>query len=341
MGGIPWPMRVDAGLGFDPSGVVDSARSAERDGYDGIWSAETNHDPFLPLMVAAEHTERIELGTGIAVAFARNPMNLAMLANDLQTASEGRFMLGLGSQIKPHIEKRFSMTWSHPAPRMRELILAIRAIWASWSDGSRLAFRGEFYRHTLMTPMFDPGPNPFGNPRIFLAAVGEMMTEVAGEVADGMLAHGFTTERYLREVTVPALERGLARGGRTRADLQISYPGLVVTGENEAGFAAAAKAVRTQLAFYGSTPAYRAVLELHGWGDLSTELNTLSKRGRWEEMAELIDDDVLNTFAVVGEVDDLAGEIRRRFDGLVDRFNFYAPYPMAPGRWANVLAGFK
>ncbi len=158
-------MRVDAGLGFDPSGVIDSARSAERVGYDGIWSAETSHDPFLPLMLAAEHTERIELGTGIAVAFARNPMNLAMVANDLQTASKGRFMLGLGSQIKPHIEKRFSMAWSHPAPRMRELILAIRAIWASWSDGSRLAFRGEFYRHTLMTPMFDPGPNPFGNPR--------------------------------------------------------------------------------------------------------------------------------------------------------------------------------
>jgi probable F420-dependent oxidoreductase len=334
-------MRVDGGIGFDPAGVIDAARLAEEVGYDGIWSAETSHDPFLPLALAAEHTDRIELGTGIAVAFARNPMTLAVMANDLQTMSEGRFLLGLGSQIKPHIEKRFSMPWSHPAPRMRELILAIRAIWASWSDGSRLAFRGEFYRHTLMTPMFDPGPNPFGNPRIFLAAVGERMTEVAGEVADGMLAHGFTTQRYLREVTVPALERGLTASGRTRADVEISCPGMVVTGMDDAGFEAATKAVRTQLAFYGSTPAYRPVLELHGWGDLQTELNTLSKRGAWEQMAELIDDDVLNTFAVVGPLDDIAGKVLERFGGVVDRFNFYAPYPMAPERWAEVLAGFK
>ena len=334
-------MRVDGGIGFDPAGVIDAARLAEAVGYDGIWSAETSHDPFLPLALAAEHTDRIELGTGIAVAFARNPMTLAVMANDLQTMSEGRFLLGLGSQIKPHIEKRFSMPWSHPAPRMRELILAIRAIWASWSDGSRLAFRGEFYRHTLMTPMFDPGPNPFGNPRIFLAAVGERMTEVAGEVADGMLAHGFTTQRYLREVTVPALERGLTASGRTRADVEISCPGMVVTGMDDAGFEAATKAVRTQLAFYGSTPAYRPVLELHGWGDLQTELNTLSKRGAWEQMAELIDDEVLNTFAVVGPVDDIAGKVLERFGGVVDRFNFYAPYPMAPERWAEVLAGFK
>ena len=334
-------MRVDGGIGFDPGGVVETARMAEQVGYDGLWSAEVDHDPFLPLALAAEHTERIDLGTGIAVAFARNPMNLAMVANDLQTLSGGRFMLGLGSQIKPHIEKRFSMPWSHPAPRMRELIMAVRAIWASWSDGSRLAFRGEFYRHTLMTPMFDPGPNPFGNPRIFLAAVGQRMTEVAGEVADGLLAHPFTTERYLREVTVPALDRGLAAGGRVRADMEISFPGLVVTGADEAGFAAAAKAVKTQLAFYGSTPAYRPVLELHGWGDLQTDLNALSKRGSWDEMADLIDDEILNTLAVVGELDDIAPMVLDRFGGVVDRFNFYAPYPMEPERWAEVLAGFK
>jgi probable F420-dependent oxidoreductase len=334
-------MNVDGGIGFDPSGVIETAKEAERVGYDGLWSAETSHDPFLPLALAAEHTEHIKLGTGIAVAFARNPMTLANVANDLQTLSKGRFMLGLGSQIKPHIEKRFSMPWSHPAPRMREMVLAIRAIWASWADGSRLAFRGEFYRHTLMTPMFDPGPNPFGNPPIFVAAVGERMAEIAGEVADGLLAHGFTTERYLREVTVPALERGLAKSGRDRSAVEISYPGIVVTGADEAGFAAATKAVKTQLAFYGSTPAYRPVLELHGWGDLETELNTLSKRGMWDEMANLIDDDMLNTFAVVGELDDIAGLVRGRFEGLVDRFNFYAPYPMAPQRWAEVLAGFK
>ena len=334
-------MEIDGGIGFDPSRVIEAAKQAESVGYDGFWAPETNHDPFLPLVLAAEHTERIKLGTGIAVAFARNPMNLAVMANDLQTMSRGRFILGLGSQIKPHIEKRFSMTWSHPAPRMRELILAMRAIWASWSDGSRLAFRGEFYRHTLMTPMFDPGPNEFGNPKVFLAAVGEVMTEVAGEVADGLLAHGFTTERYLREVSVPALERGLARGGKNRADVQISYPGMVVTGPNEEEFAAAATAVKRQLAFYGSTPAYRPVLELHGWGDLQPELNTLSKRGEWAKMADLIDDDVLNTFAVVGELDELPGKILARFGNLVDRFSFYAPYRLDPERWAEVLAKFK
>ena len=334
-------MEVDGGIGFDPCGVIEAAKRAESTGYDGVWTAETSHDPFLPLVLAAEHTERIKLGTGIAVAFARNPMNLAVLANDLQTMSHGRFMLGLGSQIKPHIEKRFSMPWSHPAPRMRELILAIRAIWASWADGSRLAFRGEFYRHTLMTPMFDPGPNAYGNPKIFLAAVGEKMTEVAGEVADGVLAHGFTTERYLREVTVPALERGLALSGKSRADVEVSYPGMVVTGTNEAEFAAAAKAVKAQLAFYGSTPAYRPVLELHGWGDLQVELNSMSKRGAWAEMAELIDDDMLNTFAVVGGLDEIPGKVLARFGNVVDRFSFYAPYRLAPERWAEVLAGFK
>jgi len=334
-------MRVDGTLGFDPAGVVTQATEAEAAGYDGIWSAETGHDPFLPLVLAAEHTRHLQIGTGIAVAFARNPMTLAMTANDLQTMAEGRFMLGLGSQIRPHIEKRFSMPWSHPAPRMRELILAVRAIWASWSDGSRLAFRGEYYRHTLMTPMFDPGPNPYGNPPIFLAAVGSLMTEVAGEVADGLLAHGFTTERYLREVTLPALERGLATSGRSRSEVEISYPGMVVTGVDEESFARSAAATRKQLAFYASTPAYRPVLELHGWGDLQTELNTLSKRGAWDEMAALVDDEMLHTFAVVGELDSIASRVRDRYEGLIDRFNVYAPSGVSTGQWAEVLAGFR
>jgi probable F420-dependent oxidoreductase len=334
-------MLVDATIGFDPAGVVAQATEAEAVGYDGLWSAETSHDPFLPLVLAAEHTERLRLGTGIAVAFARSPMTLAVTANDLQTLTRGRFLLGLGSQIKPHIEKRFSMPWSHPAPRMRELILAVRAIWAAWADGSRLAFRGEYYRHTLMTPMFDPGPNPWGNPKVYLAAVGPHMTEVAGEVADGLLAHAFTTERYLREVTGPALERGLAASGRTRADIEISFPGMVVTGVDDEAIAASAAATRKQLAFYGSTPAYRAVLELHGWGDLQTELNTLSKRGAWDDMAALIDDDVLTTFAVVGELDTVADAVLARYGGLVDRFNVYAPSGIGADRWAEVLAGFR
>jgi probable F420-dependent oxidoreductase len=334
-------MKIDGGIGFDPNGIAAQAIKAEESGYDGVWSAETNHDPFLPIAVGAGVTEKLEFGTGIAVAFARNPMTLAVLANDLQLLSKGRFMLGMGSQIKPHITKRFSMPWSHPAPRMRELILAIRAIWRTWETGEPLAFRGEFYTHTLMTPFFNPGPNPYGNPKILLAAVGELMTEVAGETGDGFLVHGFSTERYLREVSLPALERGAAKAGKTRQDLTVSYPGFIVTGPDDKTMAAAAKGVREQIAFYGSTPAYRPVLELHGWGDLQPELNTLSKRGEWEKMGELINDDILNAFAVVAPLDQVAAEVRNRFDGLVDRFSFYAPYKVDPEMWKGVLAGFR
>jgi len=333
-------MKIDGGIGFDPSGMAAQAIKAEQSGYDGVWSAETNHDPFLPIAVGAAATEKLEFGTGIAVAFARNPMTLAVLANDLQLLSKGRFMLGMGSQIKPHITKRFSMPWSHPAPRMRELVLAIRAIWKTWETGEPLAFRGEFYTHTLMTPFFNPGPNPYGNPKILLAAVGELMTEVAGEVADGFLVHGFSTERYLREVSLPALERGAVKADKKRSDLTVSYPGFVVTGADDKSMAAAAKGVREQIAFYASTPAYRPVLELHGWGDLQPELNTLSKRGEWEKMGELIDDDILNAFAVVAPLDQVAAEVQRRFGELVDRFSFYAPYKADPEMWKGVLAGF-
>ena len=334
-------MRVDGGIGTNLVEVPEQARAAEEAGYDGIWAAETGHDPFLPLTLAVESTTSVELGTGIAVAFARNPMTLASVANDLQWYSEGRFILGLGSQIKPHIEKRFSMPWSHPAPRMRELILAMRAIWDCWNNGTKLDFRGEFYKHTLMTPFFHPGANPYGPPRVFLAAVGNGMTEVAGEVADGMLVHSFTTERYLREVTVPALERGLARAGRSREAFQLSYPAFIVTGPDEESMARARDGVRQQIAFYGSTPAYRAVLELHGWGDLQTELNTLSKQGRWVEMGELIDDQILDAFAVVAPPDRVAARLGARFGGLVDRLSFYTPYQRDGAGWSAVLQELK
>jgi len=333
-------MKIDGGIGFDPSGIAEQAANAEASGYDGVWSAETSHDPFLPIAVGAAATEKLEFGTGITVAFARNPMTLAVVANDLQLLTRGRFMLGMGSQIKPHITKRFSMPWSHPALRMREMIQAIRAIWKSWETGDKLDFRGEFYTHTLMTPFFNPGKNPYGNPKVLLAGVGEHMTEVAGEVGDGFLVHGFTTERYLREVSLPALERGAAKGGKTRDDLTVSYPGFVVTGTDDESTEAAAAAVRQQIAFYGSTPAYRPVLELHGWGNLQSELNTLSKRGEWVKMGELIDDDVLNAFAVVCPLDEVAREVRNRFEGMIDRFSFYAPYRVDPEAWKDVLAGF-
>ena len=320
-------MKVDTGI---MAGALEDiairARELEDIGYDGLITAETGSDPFLPLVIAAEHTERIELGTGIAVAFARTPMLTAYTANDLQRHSKGRFFLGLGSQIKPHIERRFSMPWSHPAARMREYILAMRAIWASWNDGTKLDFRGDFYTHTLMTPFFNPGPNKYGPPKVFLAAVGALMTEVGGEVADGVIIHGFTTERYVREVTLPAIERGLAKAGRSRSDFEISGPLFVVSGNNEEEMATAKKGVQQQIAFYGSTPAYRPVLELHGWGDLQPELNNLSKQGEWVKMGELIDDDVLNAFAVVAEPDQIGAELKKRYAGVVDRCSFYAPY---------------
>ena len=273
-------------------------------------------------MLAAEHTERAELGTAIAVAFARSPMQLAYTAHDLQAYSGGRFILGLGSQIKPHIERRFGMPWSHPAPRMREFIMALRAIWSAWNDGTKLNFRGDFYQHTLMTPFFSPPPAPGGAPGVFLAAVGEAMTAVAGEVADGLLVHAFTTERYLREVTLPALDRGLATAGRSRAEAEVGLLAMIATGRTEEEMARAVAGTRAQIAFYGSTPAYRGVLERHGWAGLGDELNALSRSDRedkWEAMGGLIDDDVLDAFAVVAEPAGVAARIRRRFGGLIDR----------------------
>ena len=334
-------MKVDSGIGLDLAGVARDARDREEAGYSGIWTAETNHDPFLPLVLAAEHTEHIELGTSIAVAFARNPMLLANLGHDLQTYSKGRFILGLGSQIKPHITKRFSMPWSHPAARMRELVLAVRAIWESWNHATKLDFRGDYYSHTLMTPFFNPGPNPYGDAKIFLAGVGELMTEVAGEVCDGFICHGFTTEKYLREVTMPALRRGRAKAGKTMDDFEVVGPSFVVTGSDEKQMADATSGTRQQIAFYGSTPAYRPVLDIHGWGGLQEELNALSKLGKWVEMGDLIDDEILNTFAVVGEPERIAPELHQRYGDLIQRLTFYAPYKSDPERWRGVLEAMK
>ncbi len=312
-------MKVDAGLFSDLEQVPTRIRELEAAGYDGAITAETSHDPFFPLLLAAEHSTRIELITAIAVAFARSPMNLANLAHDLNSYSKGRFILGLGSQIQPHITKRFSMPWSHPAARMRELILAMRSIWACWYEGKKLEFRGEFYTHTLMTPMFTPVDTKSGVPRVFLAAVGPRMTEVAGETADGMIAHAFTTERYMREVTIPALERGLATSGRTRAGFQVAFPAFVVTGADEKSWMEQRRAVCKQIAFYGSTPAYRPVLEMHGWGGLQTELNSLSKRGQWDKMGELVGDEMLEAFAIVGTPDEIVPRLKARYGDVVDR----------------------
>lgn len=297
----------------------ERASTAERDGYDTWWATEVKPDVFLANAVAAGETERIRLGTGIAVAFARNPMTVAVQANDLHQYSEGRFVLGLGSQIKPHITKRFSMPWSAPARRMREFILAVRAIWSAWETGSRPDFRGEFYTHTLTNPMFDPGPNPHGNPPVHLAAVGPLMTEVAGEVADGMFAHGFSTERYLREVTLPALRRGAEKAGRDLDDFELNAPGFVVVADRDEEREQGLAVVRQQIGFYGSTPAYRGVLELHGWGALGDELNTLTKRGGWDQLAGLIDDEVVEAFSVIGTPEEVGRTLRARYGDVATR----------------------
>ena len=331
-------MKIDAG-GYSSTVIEagESAAAAERDGYDGWWVAETQIDPFLGAAVAAGRTDEIELTTAIAVAFARNPMTVALQANDLQTLSEGRFVLGLGSQIRPHITKRYSMQWSKPAARMREFVLAVRAIWECWATDGKLDFRGDFYTHTLMTPFFNPGANEHGNPKIMLAAVGPLMTEAAGEVADGMLCHGFSTERYLREATIPALLRGRAKAGLGLEGFEITAPSFVVARDSEQEIAAGVQFVKEQISFYGSTPAYRPVLEIHGWGDLQDELNEMTKRGAWDRMADLIDDEVLHTFAVIGTPEEAAAEIQRRYGDVATRVTLTLPQGADPARWAPVF----
>ena len=310
-------MKIDAIIATPLADVSRAAERAEALGCDGIVVPEVAHDPFLPLTVAVAATTNVRLATGIAVAFARNPMNVAVTASDLHRYSGGRFVLGLGSQIKPHISRRFSMPWSQPAARMREYVAAVRAIWQAWETAAPLRFAGEFYTHNLMTPMFDHGPSPCGWPAIHVAAVGPFMTAVAGEVADGMNTHGFTTADYVRDITVPQLHNGLKRAGRTRDAIEISVPVMfgIVDGEDDARLAA----MRSTIAFYGSTPAYRPVLEHHGWGALGGELHRLSTQGEWQKMGTLVEDDVLHTFAVIGDAAHVGKEIARRYGGVVDR----------------------
>lgn len=312
-------MKVSAMLTSDLEMVPLVIAEIEARGYDCAFSAEINNEPFFPLVLAAEHSKNIALTTSISVALARNPMTMANLAWDLNQYSKGRFTLGLGSQIEAHITRRFGMPWSKPAARMREFIQALRAIWDCWETGNKLDFRGEFYQHTLMTPMFVPGKKDFSAPPIRLAAVGPKMTEVAGEVADGMIAHGFTTARYLEEVTLPAVEAGLRKAGKQRSDFDISSPIMVVSGVDSEAFEQSKQAVRSQMAFYGSTPAYRPVLELHGWADLQPTLNTLSKQGKWLEMGELISDEMLEAFAIVAQTPEQIPELlRKRYGHLID-----------------------
>jgi probable F420-dependent oxidoreductase len=330
-------MKVDtmlSGLREAP----DHARRLEALGVDGAFTFEGPHDVFTPLVLAAVATSRLELGTNVAIAFPRNAVQLAHQAYDLQLLSEGRFTLGLGSQIRAQVEKRYGASFDRPIARMRELVGALRAIAATWETGERLDFRGEFSSHTLMPPMFNPGPNPYGPPPIAIGGLGPQMVRLAAEVADGLLVMPFNTGRHFRQRTLPAIEDGLARAGRPRSALTVTGEVIVCCGRDEAELEAARSAGRWLLSFYASTPAYRPVLEAEGWEDLQPELNTLSKTGRWEEMPGMINDTMLETLAAVGSPKDVAADIAGRFGGLVDRVGFYTPYLIAEETLGEMVA---
>jgi len=314
-------MKIDTSLMFDPVKVGEMACELEQAGFDGAYTFEGQSDPFISLTVAAMKTQKIELMTSIAVAFSRNPMSLAYTANDLQNVSRGRFILGLGTQVKAHIERRFSMPWSKPAARMREMVLAMRAIWACWESGDKLNFEGEFYQHSLMSPIFSPGPNEHGVPPIFLAGVGPLMTEVAAEVGDGYFMHPFNTEKSMDELSLAAVSRGLEKAGKSRRDFTVSAQVVTATGLDEQSLLAAIASAKNQIAFYASTPSYLPVLQCHGLEDLQVQANKLSREGKWTQLTALIDDDILRTFAVVGTPAEVAAQIASRYQGKVDRIS--------------------
>lgn len=313
-------MKVDVGINNDPLTIAESSRALERLGYDGIRIAETNRDPFIPLALAAASTNSIELVTSVVVAFARNPMSLALQAHELNRLANSRLVLGIGSQVKPHIERRFSMPWHKPAKQMREFIEAMQAIFACWYDGVRLEYEGEYYQHNLMPATFTPPDrDPKFRPQILLSATGPLMTKVAGEIADGLITHPFSTERYLKEVTVPAVSEGLSKRGRSLDSFQIDYAPMVAYGATDKELDRAIATVKDRIAFYGCTVAYRPVLELHGWGALQDELIPLNRAHRREEMVDLIDDDILHTIGIVGKPQEVVTEMKRRFGGVVSR----------------------
>ena len=319
-------MLLDVTYGRPPSDTGGAAGSAERAGADGVWVGETYSDPFLKALQAAEATRRVTIGTAVAIAFARTPMTVAYAANDLALASDGRFVLGLGTQVRSHVERRFAMPWSDPIPRMREFIAALRAIWAAWHEGAPLAFAGDFYSHSLMTPFFTPDATPAAPIPVYLAAVGDAMAALAGETSDGLIFHPFTTPKYMEAVTLTAVARGAQRAGRDPREVAIAGPVFVCVGRDDQEIAVAREASRSQLAFYASTPSYRAVLELHGWGDLQPELGDLARRGEWKALGDAISDEVLDEFAVTGTPEDVVVDLETRWGALADRVSLYMPY---------------
>ena len=318
-------MKVDTILPTDLSHVPQAARRAEELGYDGVLTPETGHDPFLAHVLAAEHTERLELSTAVAIAFPRSPMAVAQIAWDIQKQSKGRFTVGLGTQVKGHVVRRYGMDWSPPGPRLREYILMMRAIWDSWQNGTRPEFHGQHYRYTLMTPFFNPGPIEHPQIPIHISAINPYNCRLVGELCDGIKLHAFNTQKYFEEVILPNIEQGAKKAGRDPKEIEICGLGFVITGENEEEVEKAKAPVRQQLSFYASTRSYRPVLDIEGWGDLNEELFRMSMEGKWPDMPAKITDDVLDKFAVIGTHDEIVGKIKEKCAGFIDRLGFGIP----------------
>ena len=336
-------MRFDAALpSVHLKDVPAIAKAAEEIGFDALWTQETQHDPFLPCVLVAEHTATLRFGTAIAVSFARSPANLAYIAWDLAAQSNGRFILGLGTQVKAHIERRFGMPWPESVTgKLREQIQVMRALWDSWQNGTKLNFRGDYYKITLMSPFFNPGPLPFPNGRgaggeglipIYIAGVNIGLAKLAGELCNGFHAHPFHSPRYLRDVMLPAIEEGAKNAGRTRKDIAVSVTAFVATTPEEMNFA------RAQIAFYASTPSYRAVMNLHGWGILAEQLSGFAAKGEWAEMPILITDEMLNEFCLVTTQEKLADDLKKRYEGIANRLTLYSPFlPGEKDEWWKKL----
>jgi probable F420-dependent oxidoreductase len=334
-------MKLDAAL--PPVHLKDVpaiAKAAQEIGFDALWTQETQHDPFLPCALIAEHSETLHFGTAIAVSFARSPANLAHIAWDLAAQSGGRFMLGLGTQVKAHIERRFGMTWPESVTgKLREQILVIHAFWDAWQNGTKLNFRGEYYKITLMSPFFTPPPLPFpkGEVPIYIAGVNTGLAKLAGELCEGFHAHPFNSPRYMREVILPALEEGLQKNGRTRKDITVSMTPFVATSPEEESFA------RMQLAFYASTPSYHAVMDLYGWSETAQKLSGYAAKGEWAEMPMLITDEMLREFCLVTTQEKLADDLKKRYEGIADRITLYTPF--VPGEkdewWRKLTKAFN
>ena len=319
-------MKVETGIPFDLNAVPAAVQKLERLGYDGVIMPEVGRDPMLPLALAAEHTQKVTLGTAVMIAFPRAPMTVAQASWDLQKFSKGRFILGLGSQVKGHNVRRYQTHWNTPpAPRMRDYVNCLRAIWDSWQNGVRPDFHSENYDYTLMTPNFNPGPLDVAVPRVMISAVNPYMAKVAGEVCDGIRLHGFNTMKYARAELMPKIEAGLKKAGKSRADFEVSGGGFIATGANQAELDQSVEGVRRQLSFYGSTRTYQSVMDTHGWGDITTQLNSMSIQGKWDEMPKLISDDMVDEFAAVGTYDNIAAEIEKKFGGDVDSIGFGVP----------------